>query len=547
MAVSEADKKLFKEKFKAWKADWNLFAIEVLKVKLDDQQKEILMSIQLNRRISVCSGTARGKDFLAATASICFLYLAPYWDDNGIFQSATVISTGPTDRQVRNIMTREMKSRYNGSILPKLKQFGFDSGRLVGDGIKFDMPKSLEGRAEYTNMEKWYALNFKASNDNAEAWQGFHNTNIFIAVTEASGIADLVWNGVEGCLQGNSKLLIVHNPGPCNGEAFRSMSDPQYKAFRLNSLSSPNVILGTKLKNKEITEDEYNKQFIPGQVDRDWLAEKVAKMGWTMQITEQEVDKSKHDFFFEDKWYRPSDVCKIKILGVHPENSEDTLIPLSWIEAAQQRWMETKKPEGVKAIRGVDVAGMGSDTTVFADKYNDYIDELHIPITFNPATVHMELAGKIKQDANSLESIIIDCIGEGAGVFSRLKEQGVDNAYNFKNSLGAKGLTDRTEARKFLNMRAYTYWALRDTLNPQFDSKLCLPPDDELKAQLAEIKYFIRSDGKIQIESKDDIKKRMGVSTDKADAVAQLYAPIDRLIAAIQKKISRPRPGAFGG
>ena len=324
------------------------------------------------------------------------------------------------------------------------------------------------------------------------------------------------------------------------------MSDPQYKTFRLNSLSSPNVILGTKLHNGEITEKEYNKQFIPGQVDRDWLSEKVNKMGWTMRITPEEVDKFKHDFEFEDQWYRPSDVCKIKILGVHPESSEDTLIPLSWIESAQDRWLATSKPEGIKAVRGVDVAGMGADTTVFADKYGNYIDNLNIPITPDPATIHMQLAGLLKQDANSLESIIIDCVGEGAGVFSRLKEQGINNAYNFKNSLGAKGLTDKTEARKFLNMRAYTYWALRDALNPQFDSKLCLPPDDELKAQLVEIKYIIRSDSSIQIEGKDDIKKRIGVSTDKADAVAQLFAPIDRLIAAIEKKYNRPSPGAFG-
>jgi hypothetical protein len=527
--ASKKDIELIQSKFKEWRTDWNKFSNDVLRIKLDPQQQEILESIQNNRRVSVCSGTARGKDFLAATASLCFLYLTPYWDDQGIFHSSTVINTGPTDRQVKNIMMREIKSRYSGSILPKLTAFGFNSGRVVADGIKFDMPNSLKGKKEYANIEKWFLNAFKADNNNTEAWSGIHNTNILIAVTEASGIVPLIYDGIEGCLQGNSKLLLVHNPNSTNGEAYTSMKDPQYNSFRLSSLTSPNVILGQQLRDGKITESEYKNLAYPGQVDWEWLNEKVNKPGWTLRIRENEVDKSKHDFNFNGNYYRPSDVCKIKILGEHPESSEDTLIPLSWIEAAQQRWIDTTKPE-LKGIRGVDVSGMGSDTSVFADRFDWYLDEIRVPVTTDPNTMHMELTGHIKTDLDLFESIMIDCIGEGAAIFSRLKELGSKNVYNFKNSYGAKGLKDKTEARTFLNMRAYTHWAMRDWLDPRYDSLACLPPDDELKAQLTEIKYKIRSDGIIQIEDKDEIKKRLGVSPDKADALAQTFAPVARLI-----------------
>ena len=49
-----------------WRADWNRFVREALGVTLDKEQQEILSSVQHNRRTSVASGTARGKDFVAA-------------------------------------------------------------------------------------------------------------------------------------------------------------------------------------------------------------------------------------------------------------------------------------------------------------------------------------------------------------------------------------------------------------------------------------------------------------------------------------------------
>ena len=54
--------------FKSWQQDWNKFAREVLHVNLDLEQQKILQGVQTERMISVCSGTSRGKDFIAAVA-----------------------------------------------------------------------------------------------------------------------------------------------------------------------------------------------------------------------------------------------------------------------------------------------------------------------------------------------------------------------------------------------------------------------------------------------------------------------------------------------
>ena len=54
-----------------------------------------------------------------------------------------------------------------------------------------------------------------------------------------------------------------------------------------------------------------------------------------------------------------------------------------------------------------------------------------------------------------------------------------------------------------------------------FDASLALPPDDLLIGDLVAPRYSVTSTGKIQVESKDEIRKRLGRSTDSGDAVVQ--------------------------
>ena len=74
----------------------------------------------------------------------------------------------------------------------------------------------------------------------------------------------------------------------------------------------------------------------------------------------------------------------------------------------------------------------------------------------------------------------------------------------------------------YANMRAYLFWAVRDWLNPANSKGACLPFDSELMEEATEIRWKFRSDGKIIIEPKEDIKKRLKRSTDKFDALARI-------------------------
>ena len=204
------------QRIRRWQNDWNLFAKEVLGANLDKEQQAILSSVQHNKMTAVASGTARGKDYVAACAAMCFMYLTPRFDKNGNLSKNTKIAmTAPTGRQVKDIMIPEVARLF--------RKAKFLPGRLLSNGIR-------------TNYDEWYLTGFKSSEDNTEAWSGFHAVNTMFIVTEASGIAESTFNAIEGNLQGNSRLLIVFNPNVTTGYAAKAMKSARFHRFRLNSL-----------------------------------------------------------------------------------------------------------------------------------------------------------------------------------------------------------------------------------------------------------------------------------------------------------------------
>jgi len=507
--ISSDIRKKLEHMLRRSREDWNYCAREIMGVTLDKEQRAILDSLQHNKMTSVVSGTARGKDFVTAVGSLCFLYNTPTFSPAGeLIGNTKVALTAPTDRQVKNIMMPEISRIYRRMIT---RGFRFMAGNLTAYDVK-------------TAYEEWFLTGFKADEHNHEAWSGFHAVNTMFAVTEASGIAESVFNAIEGNLQGNSRILIVFNANQLTGYAARSQKSKRWKKFRLSSLNAPNVIN----KNNDI----------PGQVDYEWVKDKVES--WCIQIAASDVNPGEGDFEWEGSWYRPNDLFRVKVLGMFPKEAMNTLIPLHWIELANERWQEhvrNKFPISKEMLLGVDVAGMGRDSSCFVPRYGDFVGELEMVHSGGKAE-HMKIAGMVlnKLNANTdsfagkTAKAFIDTIGEGAGVYSRLLEQEILTAFSCKYSEGAKdesgnALTDVTGVYEFANMKAYLYWAVRDWLDPSKGSKAMLPLDEDLAAELTEPTWKFQSNGKIIIESKDDIKKRLGRSPDKSDALANTFYP----------------------
>lgn len=487
----------------SWRADWNRFVRDALGVTLDREQQEILSSVQFNPRTSVASGTARGKDFVAACAAVSFLYLTPRWNTKReLIENTKVALTAPTDRQVRNIMMPEVTRLYN-----RAKQRGIQlPGRLTQSDIR-------------TEFSEWFLTGFKADEHNHEAWSGFHAVHTMFIVTEASGIGDDTFSAIEGNLQGDSRILIVFNPNTPVGYAARSQRSDRWARYRLNSLTAPNVV------EKRLV--------FPGQVNYEWVLDKVEQ--WCTPISPEERTEELDDFEFEGKWYRPEDLFRKKVLGKFPKVGDDVLIPQQWIEAAQERWIAAQGKEPVNddiRFLGVDVAGMGRDSTVYCERKGRWVAPLTARNSGGTAD-HMAVAGEIHARRGFHPRMVasIDTIGEGAGVYSRLLE--IDDRrfiISCKYSEGAKQfereLSDLTGQYRFVNMRAYLFWCVRDWLNPKNQTGAMLPPDNQLLEEATEIRWSFRSDGRIIIEPKDDIKKRLGRSPDKFDALANTFYPV---------------------
>lgn len=482
--------------FQSWQQDWNKFIRDVLHAKLDREQQEIVSSVQFNPMTTVASGTARGKDFVSACISLAFLYLTPKFNKNGeLIENTKVFLTAPTGRQVKNIMTPEVRRLHRMSkVLP---------GRLVADDIR-------------TPYEEWFLTGFKAGDDNLEAWTGLHASHILFVVTEATGLSELVFQGIEGNLQGDSRLLLVWNPNVSTGYAANSMKSERFSKFRLNSLNAENVIK--------------KKQVIPGQVNYEWVQDKVES--WCTPITDVEFDEGEGDFKFDGLLYRPNDLFRVKVLGMFPKVSEDVLIPYEWIEIANKRWAALKENRDriifkEKCRVGIDVAGMGRDSSVLCPRYDYYVDKFESYQSGGQAS-HMHIAGMAQQYLKQRGAKgFIDTIGEGAGVYSRLREQGMNNAYSCKFSENAKGLTDLTGQYTFANMRAYCYWAMRDWLNPKNKTGAALPPDDRFTEEATNTIWKFQSNGSIIIEAKEELQKRIKRSPDRADALANTFYPRD--------------------
>lgn len=201
--------------------------------------------------------------------------------------------------------------------------------------------------------------------------------------------------------------------------------------------------------------------------------------------------------------------------GAYKQTDPFQVIPAAWVRAAQERWMNTQPSDIVRSL-GVDVARGGGDKTVIATLRQERFDELKkYPGVTTPNGETVALL--VKQATGEQNPIIgVDVIGVGAAVYDALQGRGQVVGVNF--GAGSDG-TDKSGKFKFANIRAEAYWKLREALDPDYNATLALPPDKELLGDLCAAKWSIKT-GRIYIESKDEIIKRLGRSPDCADGVA---------------------------
>lgn len=198
-------------------------------------------------------------------------------------------------------------------------------------------------------------------------------------------------------------------------------------------------------------------------------------------------------------------------------DDEWQVIPSEWLDLAVLRWQAWQEAVPPMTSLGVDVARGGADDTLLAPKHGDYFAEL-LAKPGKECKSGREVAGAVVSMTSRCEvppTIGIDVIGVGSSPYDLLVDAGAEvNGINFGAGTDA---TDRSGKYKLGNLRAACYWGFREALDPEY-SNLALPPDKALRAELLSPRWRLRG-GRIFIESKDDVKARLGRSPDRADAV----------------------------
>lgn len=291
---------------------------------------------------------------------------------------------------------------------------------------------------------------------------------------------------------------------------------------------------------------------------------------WTRHVTLEEAvaaGRISNDWVERRRkqWGENSATFQNRVLGEFAADEAVGIIPLSWLEMANERWHEWDDGgrEGVVTSIGCDVGGGGQgDLSVVAVVYNHHIaGELRKFTVLDPDLATMELVGAVggllRKHPES--QAYVDCIGIGTGVLNRLKEierqqhqgRGRSRVHGFV--AGEKtDLLDASGELGFANWRAAAWWLTREMCDPQYGIPVAIVPDNELTGDLTIPRYSTTSTSKYLIESKDSLRKssRLGRSTDCGDAmVMALLGPL--LVKERERGVPRSRivyePYTVGG
>jgi hypothetical protein len=209
--------------------------------------------------------------------------------------------------------------------------------------------------------------------------------------------------------------------------------------------------------------------------------------------------------------------------------NEDVLIPIDLASEASSRLPSEADFGWAARVIGVDPARFGGDRSVIIRRQGLLC---HPPMVFQGLDL-MALVGRIAMVIAewSPDAVFVDGGGLGAGVVDRLRQLGYDVV---EVQFGGRPTNGR-----FVNKRAEMWTGMRDWLQ----AGGAIPADGALAQDLSLPTYDFDAAGRLRLESKDDMKKRGGRSTDLGDALALTFAqPVSP-----KRRFDDPATGAMAG
>lgn len=306
------------------------------------------------------------------------------------------------------------------------------------------------------------------SKTNTEAFAGLHNMGkrIVIIMDEGSAIEDIVWEVTEGALTDEDTeiiWLVCGNPTRNSGR-FREC----FRRFRHR----------WKHRHVDAREVEGTNKKLQAQ----WAAD-----------------------YGED-----SDFFKVRVRGQFPEAGAMQFINGADVEAAFGRHLRPEQFSFAPTIIGVDPAWTGDDELVIMLRQGLHSEVLAtMPKNDNDVQV-AALVARFETERKA-DAVFVD-LGWGTGIVSAGKAMG--------RSWQLVSFAGKATDIGYLNKRAEMWGGIRQWLKEGG----AIPPDETLRQDLIGPEILARLDGKIALESKDDMKQRGIPSPNRADALALTFA-----------------------
>lgn len=317
------------------------------------------------------------------------------------------------------------------------------------------------------------------SEHNTEAFAGLHNERkrIVLIFDEASNIADKVWEVAEGALTDQDTEII-----------WIAFGNPTRNTGRFRECFS-----------------KYRHRWVTRQIDAR---------------TVEGLNTTQHQKWVDD-YGEDSDFVRVRVRGEFPSASDLQLIPSDWVAAARRR--EPVSTLSDPLVCGIDIARGGADNNVIRFRRGldaRSIKKIKIPgFETRDTTKFVAKVCTVVMD-HKPDAVFVDSTGVGGPVADQLRRlmPGVPIIdVNFASS---------APDAHYANMRTYMWWKVREAIR----AGLAIDDDPELEMELTSPEYAHNQRDQLALEKKDDIKKRIGISPDDADALALTFAmPVMKL------------------
>lgn len=307
------------------------------------------------------------------------------------------------------------------------------------------------------------------SKNSPESFAGLHNqgNRILVLFDEASAIDDVIWEVTEGALtDANTEIIWCAFGNPTrNSGRFRECFRKYRKFWNTYQIDSRTVKISNKAKIEE------------------WL-----------------------EAYGED-----SDFFKVRVRGVFPSASDLQFISTEIADKAQKQVYKPGQFEHLSVIIGVDPAWTGSDSLEIVMRQGYYMKSL-ASIPKNDDDWRMAQLIAQFEDEYKADAVFID-MGYGTGIYSIGKQLG--RKWRLIEFGG------KSNDPVYLNMRAYMWGQMKEWLREGGS----IPPNDQaLYDDIVGPEAIIDKNGRIQLESKKDMKDRGLPSPNKGDALALTFA-----------------------